>query len=133
MINGRSLYLLRNVARSAKGIGFALAGNFYPDFLLWLVDDKTGKQWLNFIDPKGIRMLDLNGPKFQLFQEVKELQTRLADPNLVLNAFIITPTAINSLINADNVSEQQLEERHLFFMGPEKPTSYLDKMFARMV
>ncbi len=133
LINGRSLYLLRNVARSAKGIGFALAGNFYPDFLLWLVDDKTGKQWLNFIDPKGIRMLDLNGPKFQLFQEVKELQTRLADPNLVLNAFIITPTAINSLINADNVSEQQLEERHLFFMGPEKPTSYLDKMFARMV
>ena len=35
-IGPRSLYLLRNADREEKGLGFALAGNFYPDFLLWL-------------------------------------------------------------------------------------------------
>jgi len=33
-IGQRSLYLLRNAASKNKGLGFALAGNFYPDFLL---------------------------------------------------------------------------------------------------
>ena len=45
-LHGKSLYLLRNADTRSKGLGFALAGNFYPDFLLWLVDDTTGKQWL---------------------------------------------------------------------------------------
>lgn len=35
IIGKRSLYLLRNADTKAKGLGFALAGNFYPDFL-WL-------------------------------------------------------------------------------------------------
>ena len=48
----RGLYLLRNADREEKGLGFALAGNFYPDFPL-LVDDATGKRWLTFVDPKG--------------------------------------------------------------------------------
>jgi hypothetical protein len=56
-IGKRSLYLLRNADTKAKGLGFALAGNFYPDYLLWLVDDVTGKQWLSFIDPKGLRQM----------------------------------------------------------------------------
>lgn len=50
VLGNRSLYLLRNADTKAKGLGFALAGNFYPDFLLWLVD--TDKQSLSFIDPK---------------------------------------------------------------------------------
>ncbi|EAV2718632.1 type III restriction endonuclease subunit R, partial [Salmonella enterica] len=41
-IGNKSLYLLRNADSKAKGLGFATAGNFYPDFLLWLVDDESG-------------------------------------------------------------------------------------------
>ncbi|MDY7539803.1 hypothetical protein RGU72_16230 [Undibacterium sp. 5I1] len=55
-------------------MGFALAGNFYSDFLLWLVDDQTGQQWLSFVDPKGLRNLDLTHPKLGLCKEVKTLQ-----------------------------------------------------------
>lgn len=47
----KELYLLRNRSRG-KGIGFFEAGNFYPDFILWLLMD--GKQYVTFIDPKGI-------------------------------------------------------------------------------
>ncbi|EBU7376228.1 type III restriction endonuclease subunit R, partial [Salmonella enterica subsp. enterica serovar Give] len=63
-IGNKSLYLLRNADSKAKGLGFATAGNFYPDFLLWLVDDESGKQWLSLIDPKGIRNLNLDDAKF---------------------------------------------------------------------
>ena len=82
VIGKRSLYLLRNADTQAKGLGFALAGNFYPDFLLWLVDDATGEQWLSFIDPKGLRQIDLHNPKLGLYKEVKVLQTKLGDPKL---------------------------------------------------
>src|SRR5208337_2785769 len=54
---GRELYLLRNMSRG-RGIGFFEAGNFYPDFILWLL--AGGKQYINFIDPKGLR--NLKGP-----------------------------------------------------------------------
>ena len=46
ILAGKSLYLLRNPSVQSKGLGFATAGNFYPDFLLWVVDDSTGQQWL---------------------------------------------------------------------------------------
>ena len=34
----RELYLLRNMSR--RGIGFFEAGNFYPDFIVWLLVGK---------------------------------------------------------------------------------------------
>ena len=34
---GKPIYLLRNRSR-ARGLGFFEAGNFYPDFILWVVD-----------------------------------------------------------------------------------------------
>lgn len=128
VVGGRSLYLLRNADTKAKGLGFALAGNFYPDFLLWLVDDVSGKQWLSLVDPKGIRQMGLNDPKFGLYKEREE---KLADPDLVLNAFVLSATPITDLINV-TCTEQELEDRHLLFMGPEKQMAYLDKMFGRL-
>ena len=49
------LFLLRNVSK--RGIGFFEAGNFYPDFILWLLVDK--KQYVTFVDPKGLRQLTM--------------------------------------------------------------------------
>ena len=131
-IGSRSLYLLRNADTKAKGLGFALAGNFYPDFLLWLVDDATGMQWLSFVDPKGIRQMNLNDPKLGLYREVKVLQEKLTDPNLILNAFILAPTAYTDLLNV-TCTEQELEERNLLFMKEAGQSRYLESMFGRMV
>lgn len=131
-IGTRSLYLLRNAASEDKGLGFALAGNFYPDFLLWLVDDATGKQWLTFVDPKGLRNLDLSHPKLGLYKEVKELQkslTKAGEPELVLNAFILSPTHFSSLLNIGSTNKNDLEARHVLFME-DGGSHYLGKMFA---
>jgi hypothetical protein len=138
-IGPRSLYLLRNAASADKGLGFALAGNFYPDFLLWLVDDANGKQWLTFVDPKGLRNLDLSHPKLGLYKEVKILEATLAaqakasEPPLILNAFILSPTKFADLLNVgDPTKKAELESRHVLFME-EGPESYLKKLFSVLV
>ena len=138
VIGPRSLYLLRNADREEKGLGFALAGNFYPDFLLWLVDDATGEQWLTFVDPKGLRNLDLSHPKLGLYREVKTLEATLVkqakpgDPPLTLNAFVLSPTKFADLLNVgDPAKKVELEDRHVLFME-DGGDNYLNKLFARI-
>ncbi len=126
-LDGKSLYLIRNADRKDKGLGFALAGNFYPDFLLWVVDHQNGKQWLNFVDPKGVRQMDLHDPKFGLYQEVKELEAKIADPNLVLNSFILSITKLQDWVNM-TLTAEELAERHILFME----NHYLQQMFEKM-
>ncbi|HRR39130.1 MAG TPA: hypothetical protein P5034_09590, partial [Rectinema sp.] len=46
----RELFMLRNLSKG-KGAGFFEAGNFHPDFMLWLVD-ADGRQHVRFVDPK---------------------------------------------------------------------------------
>ena len=130
VIGKRSLYLLRNADTKAKGLGFALAGNFYPDFLLWLVDDATGEQWLNFIDPKGLRQMNLNDPKLGLYNEVKVIQEKLGDPKLTLNAFILSATRFEGLINV-SCQQEELEKRNVLFMA-DGGCVYLRKLFERV-
>ena len=48
--DGKELYLLRNLSRG-RGIGFFEAGNFYPDFILWLLIG--GKQYVSFVIQKA--------------------------------------------------------------------------------
>lgn len=138
-IGPRSLYLLRNADREEKGLGFALAGNFYPDFLLWLVDDASGKQWLTFVDPKGLRNLDLSHPKLGLYKEVKTLEATLAaqakagEALLVLNAFVLSPTKFKDLLNVgSSTTKADLESRHVLFME-DGASAYLKKLFQVLV
>ena len=135
-IGKRSLYLLRNAAREEKGLSFALAGNFYPDFLLWLVDDDSGKQWLTFVDPKGLRHLDLSDPKLGLYKEVKALEETLAKPGeapLVLNAFVLSRTKFADLLNGgDQAKKADLKSRNVLFME-DGGSTYLKELFQVLV
>lgn len=128
---GMSLYLLRNADHRSKGLGFALAGNFYPDFLLWLVDDETGKQWLSFVDPKGIRNLNLSDPKFGLNKELKVIEGQLTDREICLNAFVLSVTLFDDLLNVRGVATKaELEDRHILFME-DGAECYLPKLIDR--
>lgn len=137
-IGDRSLYLLRNADSKNKGIGFSTAGNFYPDFLLWLVDDSSGEQWLSFVDPKGIRQMDLNHPKLGLYREIKNIEADLTshaandEPTLTLNAFVLSPTKYSDLLNVGGqIKKQELEDRHVLFME-DGFNNYLTKMFNKI-
>ena len=128
---GRDLYLLRNAANKAKGLGFALAGTFYPDFLLWLVDKESGRQWLTFIDPKGIRHMPWEHPKFGLADEVKKLEASLKLQDLTLNSFILSVTPYKGLLEDGaaavfDKTEDEFREKHILFMEDQ---GYLKTMF----
>ena len=85
------IHLLRN--QSKKGIGFFTEGNnFYPDFILWLI--KGDKQYIKFVDPKGIRnSKGINDPKIQFHKFLKEkIQPQVEKNNIVLDSFIVSNT-----------------------------------------
>ena len=130
---GKSLYLLRNPSVQSKGLGFATAGNFYPDFLLWVVDDSSGQQWLTFVDPKGIRQISLTDAKFNLHKEIRQIENELKEGLLILNAFILSATPYEKLLNIQaEASKSNLEDRHVLFMD-DGYQSYINTLIGRVL
>jgi len=91
-LKDRSLYLLRN--KSKVGMGFFEAGNFYPDYILWI--DTENVQYITFIDPKGLMHIRPDNPKVEFYKTIKDLESRLAptspDRKIILNSFIMSGT-----------------------------------------
>jgi hypothetical protein len=90
----KQLYLLRNLSKG-KGIGFFEAGNFHPDFIVWLL--VGDHQFVIFVDPKGIRNLERDGLKMQFYTTIKDIERRLGDPSVRLESFIISNTASHTM------------------------------------
>jgi len=113
------VFLLRN--QSKKGIGFFAEGNnFYPDFILWIKKGK--KQYLTFIDPKGIRnSKGINDPKIQFYKYLAEkVQPQVTGENLVLNSFIISNTKWIEVNWKDNLSISNFNENHVYFQEDQR-------------
>ena len=129
---GKELYVLRN--RSKKGIGFFEAGNFYPDFIVWLLVGDT--QYLSFVDPKGLlHTQGFNDPKIEFAQTIKDLETRLKpeNPNLILNSFIISGTSFRQISWWDKLKrEADFAAAHVLLQKDE-PETYIGKMFELML
>jgi hypothetical protein len=112
LLKGKELYLLRNESR--KGIGFFESSNFYPDFILWIIEG--GHQHVVFIDPKGIRNLKkrFENEKINLFRELKtEIEPSLKDANITLDSFIISNTKYQEV--DDWGSLQDFTDHHVLF------------------
>ena len=113
-LEGKSLYLLRN--KSKAGIGFFEADHFYPDFLLWIDDGE--RQYLTFIDPKGLMHIGPEDPKVEFHKTVKEMQNRLAPTakgkNVILNSFLLSGTPSSQLRQWWHMERSQWEEKHVY-------------------
>lgn len=49
---------------------------------------------MSFVDPKGLRNLEgADDPKIRFHKTIKELESRLGDPVVILNSFIVSKTA----------------------------------------
>ena len=120
----RELYILRNQSRG-KGIGFFEAGNFYPDFIVWVVEG--GKQRIIFVDPKGIRHLGWNDPKIMFHQSIKKLETRLSDSNVQLDSYIVSNTSSSEMQRLWGVNKDEIEARHILFQNEDEDT-YVGKI-----
>jgi hypothetical protein len=130
----KELYLLRNLSRG-RGIVFFEAGNFYPDFILWLLIG--GNQYVCFADPKGLRNLDgPDDPKISFYQEIKKLEHRLADPQVILNSFIIANTQFEQVDHwltpgtGQPMTKSAFESRNVYFQNEDKGT-YIGKILRK--
>ena len=108
----RELYLLRNLSKG-RGVGFFEAGNFHPDFILWLVSGP--KQHIIFVDPKGIRNLGPTDPKIQFHATIKEIEQRLGNPEVTLSSFIVSNTPAHTMQMLWGMDIAQMAERNIVF------------------
>ena len=120
----RELYLLRNLSRG-RGVGFFEAGNFHPDFILWLVEG--GEQDVIFVDPKGIRNLGRSDPKIEFHETIKEIERRLGDPSVRLQSFIVSNTPSATMRIHWNMEKSEMQKRNVLFQEEDKD-SYIGAM-----
>lgn len=120
----KELYLLRNLSKG-RGVGFFEAGNFHPDFILWLLS--ADQQRITFVDPKGIRNLGAADPKIQFYQTIKEIEERLADPNVHLESFIISNTPSYTMQTMWGIDKAEMTSWHILFQEEDNDT-YVSEM-----
>lgn len=110
---GKSLFLLRN--KSKVGMGFFEAGNFYPDYVLWI--DTPDVQYITFIDPKGLRQIGFDDPKIEFHNTIKEAEARLqmtcVEKKITLNSFILSGTSSAELRLLWNKKRPEREAKHV--------------------
>jgi hypothetical protein len=130
MFSDKSLYLLRN--KSKVGMGFFEAGNFYPDYILWI--DTAETQYISFIDPKGLRHLQWNDPKIEFHTTIKELETRLqsssANKRVVLNSFIMSGASPIDLYQWWGKNEVECYNKNVLFLDG---SDCIEKMMQRIL
>lgn len=132
----KSLYLLRN--KSKVGIGFFEADNFYPDYILWI--DTPKKQYVTFIDPKGLLHIKPDDPKITFYKKIKDLESRLSPAadgkQIILNSFIMSSTSSAELnmwwstskVNADR---EYRENRNVYTLdNVECVNLMMEKIFS---
>ncbi|MBK7531623.1 DEAD/DEAH box helicase family protein [Piscinibacter sp.] len=115
----KELYLLRNLSKG-RGVGFFEAGNFHPDFIVWLL--VGGQQHVIFVDPKGIRNLGPTDPKIQFHETIKEIEQRLGDPSIRLQSFIVSNTPSHTMRMLWHMEKADMQKRHILFQEEDKDT-----------
>ena len=122
------IHILRNQSR--KGLGFFTDGNnFYPDFILWLVKD--GKQYIRFIDPKGIRNSKaISDPKIQFHKVLKEkIQPQVSAAKIELDSFIISNTSFLDVQWKEQLTVADFNNENVYFLK-ENNQDYIERILA---
>lgn len=125
-LKDKEIHVLRNQSR--KGIGFFTDGNnFYPDFILWVVE--KDKQYIKFIDPKGIRnSRGMNDPKIQFHKVIKEkIQPQVESQGIVLDSYIISNTSYLEVNWKDSFEIKDFNDQNVYFQK-ENASTYIDSI-----
>ncbi|MFV9506003.1 MAG: hypothetical protein AB4911_15735 [Oscillochloridaceae bacterium umkhey_bin13] len=93
---------------------------------------------MTFIDPKGLRnLLGPEDPKISFYRVIKDLERRLADPDMILNSFIVAATKHSEVAHWDDgtgpMSLSTFKQRNIYFQLDETATyigEIMDKIIA---
>jgi len=129
---GKEVFLLRNLSRG-YGIGFFEERRFFPDFILWVVDQSG--QWIGFIEPHGMLHAKayIHDKKAQLHERLpalaQEIAKRSRRQDITLDAFIISATPYEELYrhyDDGTWDRARFAEKHILF--PERSGGGYDYM-----
>ena len=115
-------------------MGFFVAGNFYPDYILWI--DTAEKQYITFIDPKGLLRIMPDDPKIEFYKTIKDLQQQLEKTNtsskhIVLNSFIMSATKSAALREWWHMDKTTREAHNVYTLDNEIcVASMIDKILS---
>ena len=114
-------------------MGFFEAGNFYPDYILWI--DTAETQYISFIDPKGLLHIRPEDPKVAFYRTIKELEARLAPTadgkRIVLNSFILSSTADSQLQQWWGMDRLLREEKNVYTLDDPECVEWIIEKILR--
>lgn len=125
---GEQLYLLRNLVK--QGVGFFEAGGFYPDFILWHVQED--RQRIVFVDPHGLRHTGPKDEKIEFGERIKDVERRLKNNQVELESVILAPSSTTRewIISHWGMTTEELRNKHVLFMSD---SDYLDSLMKVVV
>ena len=135
---GKEIYLLRNLSRG-KGIGFFEERGFYPDFILWVVDQNSNAQRIIFIEPHGMLHAKayIHDEKARLWERLPNLAAEIGKRSqrrdISLDAFIISATPYDELrLHYDNGrwDRAMFAQKHIIFQERNKNYDYMSILFG---
>ncbi|MBC7242604.1 MAG: restriction endonuclease subunit R, partial [Anaerolineae bacterium] len=129
----QEVYVLRNLTRG-KGVGFFENTGFYPDFILWELDEQSNSQRIIFVEPHGMLHAKayIHDEKARLHERLPKLAEELArhggPSNVTLDAFIISATPYEELYQRydDGTWDRaKFAEKHILFQERSPGYDYI--------
>jgi hypothetical protein len=105
-----------NVVRNLPSIGVGLfhQSGFFPDFVLWIHDTRTGTRHVRMIEPHGLHHggLEGNRDKFEALELLSKISSEGAfqEQSIVLDGFILTRTELSEIPDAKGRKWSDLEK-----------------------
>ena len=120
--------LLRNLSKG-RGVGFFEAGNFHPDFILWLVEE--GRQQVIFVDPKGIRNFGPRRSQNPVPRDHQGHRTTLGRSERGVAVLHRIEHAVqDDAAGSGSITKSEMRERNILFQDEDKD-SYIKTMLDR--
>ena len=130
LLENKQVFLLRNQSRG-KGVGFYDNEGFYPDFILWILQE--AKQRIVFVEPHGMIHEPINNNNFKitLFKRLRQLslEDHFRNKSVEMDSFIVSKTPFEKLRHRVGIEQQELQTMwHILFPDDVDPT-YLSPIF----
>ena len=133
---GKEVFLLRNLGRG-RGVGFFEERGFYPDFILWVLDD--GRQRIIFVEPHGMvhAKAYIHDEKARLHERLPALAEKIGQrsgrDDITLDTYIISATPFNDLhqrYDDGTWDRERFAEKHILFPERKPEYDYMKRLFA---
>jgi hypothetical protein len=89
---------------------------------MWLLAGNN--QYVTFIDPHGLHDTGPGDARIKFSDDIKNVERRIDDPDIVLNSFIVSPTNKQKLDWGEE--DDWFRENHILFMNDE---NYVNQLF----